>query len=95
MKPDDENEALRADLRNMIRERIRLWLKDSMSLYEMTDIPRLHAVEDILYVLLSFTLHGVDALGLDPKLTANLVEDILNRTRKAREARKATKEEST
>jgi hypothetical protein len=100
MQPNDHElyEALRADLRQKIRERLRLWLKDSTSLYEMAEVHKLHAVEDILYTLLHFSMSGVTTLNLDPKGAAKLMEVMLIHAAKARdnrESQKSTKEEST
>jgi hypothetical protein len=98
LRSHELNEAMRADLRRITRERLRFWLKTSMDLYDMAEISKLHAVEDILFVLLNFTMNGVSALEIDPKSAAKLFEEILTSMAEQaaeKKSRKSTKEEST
>jgi hypothetical protein len=91
-KATDPDELLREDLRYEMRERLHLWLKDSMTRYEIAEINRTYALADILEVLLTFTLQGVALLDFNPKKFGSLIEDVLTR---AMAAQAQTKEEST
>jgi hypothetical protein len=55
---------LRKDLNKRIRERHRLWLKDSVALYEMAGLSQDEAVYDILYALIVALISGLRANGI-------------------------------
>jgi hypothetical protein len=73
----DPSEQLRRDLRKRMRERLIQHMKDSLTLYEMTDVPRIDALEDITFVLFDFTISVAAAIEIEPKKFGELVEQSL------------------
>jgi hypothetical protein len=70
---------LRKDLHRRIRERHRLWLKDSVALYEMAGLPQDEAVYDVLYTLIVALIGGLRANNVSQEQALALLDDWVKR----------------
>jgi hypothetical protein len=73
---------LRRDLARRIREKHRLWLKDSVALYQMADLPMEEATYDVLYTLIVTLISGLKANGVTQEQALAMLDEWIARLEK-------------
>jgi hypothetical protein len=70
-------DSLTRDLENRVNDKLRLWIKDSLDLFEMADLDNGGFV--VLYALLKALASGLHTIGATPDAAANLLHDIMKK----------------
>jgi len=78
---------LRKDLARRIQEKNRIWLKDSLALYDMAGLPLEEATHDILYTLLVTLISGLKASDVTQEQALKLLDEWIARLEKDTGAR--------
>jgi hypothetical protein len=66
---------LRKDISKRIREKHRMWLKDSINLYEMAGLSQAEAAYDILYALIIALISGCRANNISQERALELLDE--------------------